>query len=42
LLLALAAWCTPVIRNVRVLPKPESPDDWVGGEADVRPARDPT
>ena len=40
LLLALAAWSTPVIRNVRVLPKPERPDDWIGGEADVRPTRD--
>jgi MFS family permease len=40
LFLALVAWGTPVIRNVRVLPKPESPDDWIGGEADVRPARD--
>ena len=38
-LLAVVAWSTPVIRNVRALPKPESPDDWVGAEADVRPAR---
>ena len=42
LLLAAVAWSTPVIRNVRVLPTPESPDDWVGGEADVRPARETT
>ena len=39
MLLAAVAWSTPVIRNVRALPKPESPDDWVGAEADVRPAR---
>lgn len=38
LLLAAVAWSTPVIRNVRTLPKPESPDDWIGAEADVRPA----
>ena len=40
LLLAAAAWSTPVIRNVRTLPKPEDPDAWIGGEADVRPAHD--
>ena len=38
LLLALAAWCSPVIRNVRTLPEAESIDDWMGAEADVRPA----
>ena len=38
-LLALVAWSTPVIRNVRALPKPERADDWLGAEADVRPAR---
>jgi MFS family permease len=38
MLLALLAWSTPVIRNVRVLPQPENPDDWIGAEADVRPA----
>ena len=42
LLLAFVAWSTPVIRNVRVLPKPEHPDDWIGAEADVRPAREPS
>ena len=39
LLLALAAWRSPVIRNVRALPEPESIDDWVGAEADVRSAK---
>jgi MFS family permease len=38
LLLALAAWRTPVIRNVRKLPEAENIDDWMGAEADVRPA----
>ncbi|MEO8056781.1 MAG: MFS transporter [Burkholderiales bacterium] len=42
LLLSALAWSTPVIRNVRVLPKPESPDEWIGGEADVRPALENT
>jgi len=37
LLLALAAWRTPVIRQVRELPRPENADDWLGGEASVRP-----
>jgi MFS family permease len=37
LVLALAAWRTPVIRQVRELPRPESTDDWLGGEAGVRP-----
>lgn len=35
--LALAAWRHPVIRGVKVLPTPESADEWVGGEAGVRP-----
>ncbi len=39
LLLALAAWRAPVIRNVRALPQPERERDWIGAEADVRPAR---
>ena len=38
LLLALVAWRLPVIRGIKVLPRPESPDDWVGVEADVRAA----
>ncbi len=42
LLLALLAWGTPVIRNLRTLPQPESPDDWVGAEADVRPGASTT
>lgn len=43
-LLALAAWRHPVIRGVKVLPKPESAEEWVGAEAGVRPlaAMDPT
>jgi MFS family permease len=36
-LLALVAWHHPVIRGVKVLPKPESADEWIGAEADVRP-----
>ncbi len=39
LLLALGAWRTPVIRNVRALPQPERERDWIGAEADVRAAR---
>jgi len=42
LLLALAAWRSPVIRSVRALPEPESIDDWVGAEADVRPRNLPS
>ena len=36
-LLAVVAWRHPVIQGVKVLPKPESADDWVGAEAAVRP-----
>jgi MFS family permease len=36
LVLALAAWRSPVIRNVRTLPEAEDIDDWIGGEAHVR------
>ena len=36
-LLALLAWRHPVIRGVKVLPKAESADEWVGAEAEVRP-----
>ena len=39
LLLAAVAWQLPVIRDVKVLPKPDDPDDWIGAEADVRPSR---
>jgi len=39
LLLAAVAWQLPVIRDVKVLPKPDNPDDWIGAEADVRPPR---
>jgi MFS family permease len=43
-LLALLAWRHPVIRGVKVLPKAENAEDWIGGEAEVRPmaAMDPT
>jgi predicted MFS family arabinose efflux permease len=37
LLLALGAWRTAVIREVRTLPQPERADDWLGVEAAVRP-----
>jgi len=36
-LLALVAWRHPVIREVRSLPTPESAEEWVGAEAQVRP-----
>ena len=39
LLLAAVAWRQPVLRGVKVLPKRESHDDWIGAEADVRPSR---
>ena len=38
LLLALIAWRAPVLRSVRELPQAEHADDWIGAEADVRPA----
>ena len=38
LLLALVAWRNPVIAAVKVLPKPQAAEEWVGAEADVRPA----
>ena len=37
--LALAAWRSPVIRNVRTLPETENIDDWMGAEAHVRQAK---
>jgi hypothetical protein len=37
LLLALAASRLEVIRAVKRLPSPEREDEWVGGEAEVRP-----
>jgi len=39
LVLALAGWRAPIIRNVRGLPRPEREHDWIGAEADVRAAR---
>jgi MFS family permease len=44
LLLALLAWRYPGIHGVKVLPKPENPDEWLGAEAAVRPTTimDPT
>lgn len=37
LALVLLAWRLPLIRGLRRLPEPESPSDWLGMEADVRP-----
>ncbi len=37
LLLALVAWRLPLIRELRQLPRPDEPSDWLGLEADVRP-----
>ena len=37
LLLAVVAWRLPLIRELRQLPRPEEPSDWLGLEADVRP-----
>ena len=37
--LALAAWRSPVIRDVRKLPEPERPDDRLGAQADVCAAK---
>ena len=44
LLMAVAAWHAPVIRQVRELPKPDSSDDWLGAEAAVHvsPVPDPS
>ena len=39
LVLALAAWRSPIIRNVRSLPQPEREHDWLGAEAAVRAER---
>jgi MFS family permease len=38
LLLAAIAWNIKAIRGVRELPRPDQADDWLGAEADVRPA----
>ena len=35
LLIALAAWNSPVIRTVRALPEPDDAEAWLGGEASV-------
>ncbi|MBL8324569.1 MAG: MFS transporter [Rubrivivax sp.] len=37
LLLALAAWRLKLVRELRQLPRPDEPTDWLGLEADVRP-----
>ena len=37
LLLACVAWRLPLIRELRQLPRPDQPTDWLGLEADVRP-----
>ena len=41
LLLALLAWRTAAIRNVRSLPNPEQDSEWLGAEAHVVPAATP-
>ncbi len=41
LALAAAAWRLPLIRELRQLPRPEQPSDWLGLEADVRPPLPP-
>ena len=38
LVLALVAWRLPIIRGLRHLPQPERESEWLGMEADVRPA----
>jgi MFS family permease len=38
LVLALVAWRLPIIRELRHLPQPERESEWLGMEADVRPA----
>ncbi len=37
LALAFVGWRLPLIRELRHLPRPEQPTDWLGLEADVRP-----
>jgi MFS family permease len=37
-LLVLAAWRLSIIRELKALPSPESESDWIGAEAEVRPA----
>ena len=38
LLLMVVAWRLPRIRELKTLPEPERPTDWLGLEADVRPS----
>jgi hypothetical protein len=38
LLLVVLAWRLPIIRDLRHLPEPERESEWLGLEADVRPA----
>ncbi|MFN9746388.1 MAG: MFS transporter [Betaproteobacteria bacterium] len=38
LVLALVSWRLPIIRELRHLPRPERDSEWLGMEADVRPA----
>jgi MFS family permease len=38
LVLVLVAWRLPVIRELKELPEPEQESEWLGLEADVRPA----
>jgi MFS family permease len=37
MLLVVVAWRLPLIRDLKTLPEPERPTDWLGLEADVRP-----
>jgi predicted MFS family arabinose efflux permease len=37
LLLVVVAWRLPLIRDLKRLPAPEQPTDWIGLETDVRP-----
>jgi hypothetical protein len=38
LLLVIVAWRLPLIRELKSLPEPERESEWLGLEADVRPA----
>jgi predicted MFS family arabinose efflux permease len=38
LVLVAVAWRMPLIRNLKHLPEPERESEWLGLEADVRPA----
>jgi predicted MFS family arabinose efflux permease len=38
MLLVMVAWRLPLIRELKHLPEPERESEWLGLEADVRPA----